>query len=300
MYRSLKLATTVAILLTGSSMALAQTPKAKAGTKVAAGGMSAARLGGHPNLNGIWQVMNTANFNLEPHDAAAAKSLATQTEIGALGATHAGLGVVDGGTIPYKPDALKIRDDNRSKAPKADPEAACYLPGIPRATYIDMPFQIIQADDGDILMAYEYDAANRVVRMKKVEVPPIDTWMGTSFGAWEGDTLKVVTLSQNPGEVMNPGAPGTTPGVTWLDRSGNFLTGTATVTERFIPIDHDHMNYEVTIEDPAIFTKPWKISMPIYRRMEKNAQLLDYRCVPFADMLVYGDLYADKDKYPKK
>lgn len=294
MGKFVKLAAATAIMLAGSSVALARGP-ANSGAKSAA---SAARIGGHPNFNGIWQVINTANYNLEPHDAA--PSPAAQDQLGALSAIPAGLGVVDGDTIPYKPEALAKRNENRAAGPMGDPEAACYLPGIPRATYINMPFQIIQAHDGDMLFAYEYDAANRVIQMKPVEVPPIDTWMGTSFGAWEGDTLKVVTLAQNPGEVMINKAPGTKPGVTWLDRAGNYITGTATVTERFKMIDRDHMMYEATIEDPSIYTKPWKISMPLYRRIEPNAQLLDFRCVPFADMLIYGDLYADKDKYPKK
>lgn len=291
----LKLAAVSAIVLASPATVLAKTPARTAGKSTSA---SIARIGGHPNLNGIWQVLNTANYNLEPHDSAEAP--AASDKLGALAAIPAGLGVVEGGTIPYTPEALKKRDANRAMGPNGDPEAACYLPGIPRATYINMPFQIIQAHDGDMLMAYEYDSANRVIQMKPVEVPPIDTWMGTSFGAWEGDTLKVVTLALSPGEVMVNKGPGTYPGVTWLDRSGNYLTNHATVTERFKPIDRDHMMYEVTIEDPSTFTKPWKISMPLYRRIEPNAQLLDFRCVPYADMLIYGDLYADKDKYPKK
>ncbi|MGZ3366271.1 MAG: hypothetical protein ACXU8Y_16270, partial [Caulobacteraceae bacterium] len=137
-----------------------------------------------------------------------------------------------------------------------------------------------QAADGDMLMAYQYAAANRLIKMKKVEVPPIDTWMGTSYGSWEGNTLKVVTLSQN--------------GMTWLDRVGDYLSNNATVTERFTPMDHDHLKYDVTVDDPSVFTKAWKMSMVLYRHVEPNAQLLDFRCVPFADLLVYGDLLENK------
>ncbi|HWW66210.1 MAG TPA: hypothetical protein VNZ43_15755 [Sphingomonadaceae bacterium] len=250
----------------------------------AASAASPARLGGKPNLNGIWQTMNSANWNLEPHDAG--PSLVAPEQLGAIGASPPGLGVVEGGSIPYKPEALAQRDKNRKSAPKADPEAACYLPGIPRANYMSYPFQIVQGDNGDILVAYEYASANRVIHMQKVEVPPIDTWMGTSYGEWDGDTLKVVTLAQN--------------GMTWLDRSGNYLSPTATVTERFTLKDPDHILYEATIDDPALYTKPWKISMPLYRRTEPNAQLLDFRCVPFSETLLYGDLLKDKDKYPRK
>ena len=252
-----------AVLLIAPSGALAQQP---------------ARLGGKPNLNGIWQVTNTANWDLQAHDAQ--PSPVAPEKLGAIGAVPAGLGVVEGGQIPYLPAALEQREKNRKSAPTADPEAACYLPGVPRATYMAHPFQIVQAADGDILMAYEYTAARRVIHMKKVEVPPIDTWMGTSYGAWEGNTLKVVTLAQN--------------GMTWLDRAGDYLSPTATVTERFTLKDPDHMLYEVTIEDPSVYSKPWKISMPLYRNVEPKAQLLDFRCVPFADLLIYGDLLANK------
>lgn len=262
MERLWKFAALAAILLAAPSGALAQQP---------------ARLGGKPNLNGIWQVLNTADWNLEPHDAQEAP--VAPAELGALGAVPPGLGVVEGGVIPYLPAALEQRDKNRKSAPKGDPEAACYLPGIPRASYIELPFQIVQASDGDILIAYEYAAANRVIHMQKVEIPPIDTWMGTSYGSWEGNTLKVVTLAQN--------------GMTWLDRVGDYLSPTATVTEHFTMTDATHIKYDVTIEDPAVFAKPWKMSMPLYRRMEPNAEILDFRCVPFADLLIYGDLLKD-------
>ncbi len=147
-------------------------------------------------------------------------------------------------------------------------------------------------------MVYEYHSTNRAIYMKPVEVPAIDTWMGTSYGAWEGDTLKVVTLSQSPGEVKLPAGKIET-GVTWLDRTGNYISPHATVTERFKPEGPNLIRYEVTIEDPDVYTRPWKISIPLYRRMEPNAQLLDFNCVPFSEEFLYGDLLADKDKYPK-
>jgi len=292
MQRFLKYAAcAAAILLVAPSATLAQPAKApaksapaKAAGAAAPAGRSRtaqpATLGGHPNLNGIWQVLNTADWDLRPHDAGQAPAGAM--ELGALAAVPPGLGVLVGDTdIPYKADAKAMYDANRKSAPKADPEAACYLPGIPRATYIDHPFQIIQAADGDMLMAYQYAAANRLIKMQKVEVPPIDTWMGTSYGAWEGNTLKVVTLSQN--------------GMTWLDRVGDYLSNNATVTERFTLMDHDHIRYQVTVDDPNVYSKAWKMEMVLYRRVEPNAQILDFRCVPFADLLVYGDLLENKN-----
>ena len=247
------------------------------------------RIEAHPNLNGIWQTLSGANYNLEPHSASPAPLRAVEREFGVLGAVPAGLGVVVGGRIPYKPEALERLQQNKANVVKHDPEASCYLPGIPRATYMDHPFQIIQGDGDDILMVYEYASANRVIHMQEVGIPPIDTWMGTSYGQWDGDTLVVTTLAQGPGDVKLP-AGEMQPGVTWLDRAGNYLTNTSTVVERFTPMGPDHINYEVTIEDPELYTEAWTIKMPLYRRVEENAQLLDFRCVPFSELMLYGDL----------
>ena len=154
-----------ALLLAGASDAAL----AKAAPKAATAGT--AQLGGHPDFNGVWQVLNTADWDLEPHSAQT--SAAGERVLGALAAEPAGLGVVEGGTLPYKPEAKALKDQNKANAPGHDPEAMCYLPGIPRATYIPLPFQIVQGDKGDILMVYEYASANRVIHMKPVEVPPI-------------------------------------------------------------------------------------------------------------------------------
>ncbi len=245
------------------------------------------RIDGHPNINGVWQTMNTANWNLEPHSAAS--NPVADRLVGAIGAIPAGLGVIDGNEIPYLPEALARLEANRANAITNDPEAACYLPGIPRATYMDHPFQIIQGNNDDILMAYEYASANRVVHMGEIGIPPIDTWMGTSYGSWEGDTLVVTTLAQGPGLVKLP-AGVMEEGVTWLDRAGNYLTNHATVTERFTPMGENHIEYAVTIDDPSIYSRPWTIRMPLYRRMEANAQILEFKCVPFSEQLLYGDL----------
>jgi hypothetical protein len=151
----------------------------------------------------------------------------------------------------------------------------------------------VQGGNDDILMVYEYANANRVIEMRDVEIPPIDTWMGTSYGRWDGDTLVVVTLSQGPGEVKLPGGVMEPNGVTWLDRAGNYLSHTATVTERFTKMGDNHIQYSATIEDPELYTRPWTISMPLYRRIEPNAQLLEFRCVPFSEQLLYGDLLEE-------
>src|SRR5690606_3916717 len=208
-----------------------------------------ARIDGKPNLNGIWQTIGTANHNLEPHSAGASPAgAAADRLLGAMAAVPAGLGVVEGGRIPYKPETLERLERNKQNLVKHDPEAACYLPGVPRATYMGYPFQVVQGGNDDILMVYEYATANRVIEMRDVDIPPIDTWMGTSYGRWDGDTLEVVTLAQSPGEYKAPGGEMISDSVTWLDRAGNFLSHTATVTERFTKMGDNHIQYSATID----------------------------------------------------
>lgn len=251
-----------------------------------------ARIGDAPNINGVWQVMNSANWNVEPHSAAANPLPQGDRIMGAIGAIPAGLGVVEGGAIPYNEAAQERLQYNRENVINYDPEAACYLPGIPRATYMPHPFQIVQGDGDDILFVYEYASANRVIHMGEIGIPPIDTWMGTSYGQWDGDTLVVTTLAQGPGLVKLP-AGEMVEGVTWLDRAGNYLTNHATVTERFtLDESGDHMTYSVTIDDPSIYTRPWTMNMTLYRRVGADAQLLEFKCVPFSENLLYGDLIA--------
>lgn len=234
------------------------------------------RIDGEPNLNGVWQALNTANWNLEAHSAEQLKDF---WQLGSLGAIPAGQSVVTtpDGRIPYKPEALAKRDQNRAGWPAADPETKCYLPGIPRATYMPFPFHIIQAGGGsDILMVYEYASANRMIFMSNHQEPPVDTWMGWSNGYWDGDTLVVETTGFNDS--------------TWFDRAGNYHSSALEVTERFTLVNDNVMQYEATIEDPNVFSEPWTISMPLYRRAEPNAQILEFKCVPFAEDLLYQDL----------
>jgi hypothetical protein len=236
-----------------------------------------ARIAGQPNINGIWQAMNSANWNLEAHSAEALKDF---WQLGSLGAIPAGQSVIDGdGKIPYKPEALAKRDENRAGWPKSDPETKCYLPGIPRATYMPYPFQIVQGG-GDILFVYSYASANRQVFMSNHQEPPVDTWMGWSNGHWEGDTLVIENNGFNDS--------------TWFDRAGDYHTSALKVTERFTPVDDTHMQYSARIEDPDVFTRPWTISMPLYRHIEPQAEVLEFKCVPFVEELLYKDLELTK------
>lgn len=226
---------------------------------------------GKPNLTGLWQAMGTADWDIEPHSAAAGAFWQT----GAEGATPPGEGIVEGGTIPYKPAALEQKKKNFAARMKDDPEVKCYMPGIPRAAYLPYPFQIIQSQK-DILFAYEYATTNRLINMGKPVEAATDTWMGTSNGHWEKDTLVVDVTGFN--------------GNAWFDRAGDFASDSLHVVERYSLIDANTMNYEATIEDPQTFTQPWKIDVILYRHREKDARLLEFKCVEFAEQLLYGDL----------
>jgi hypothetical protein len=232
---------------------------------------------GQANLNGIWQALNTANWDLQEHAARPGQAVA----IGAIGAVPAGLGVVDGGEIPYLPAAAAKKKENFENRLTADPEVKCYLPGVPRATYMPYPFQIVQTPKY-ILMAYEYAGATRTIYMDKAPRSPADSWMGQSVGHFEGDTLVVDVTSLND--------------QTWLDRAGNFHSDALHVVERYSPLSSDALTYEATIEDPMVFSRPWKISMPLYRRLEKNARLLEFQCVEFVEELMYGHLRKQPSK----
>jgi hypothetical protein len=228
---------------------------------------------GKPNLNGIWAASNSANWNIQTHQA-------RQGPVFALGAAFSvpgGLGVVEGNDIPYKPEAIAQRDANARDWMTKDPEVKCYLPGVPRATYMPYPFQIVQSTEpNDILVTYEFASASRIVHMSAQQEAPVDSWMGWSNGRWDGDTL-VIDVRAFVDQ-------------TWFDRAGNYHSDALHVVERYTPVGPDVIQYEATIEDPKVFTRTWKMSMPLYRRAEKNAQLLEYKCVEFAEELMYGHL----------
>ena len=224
---------------------------------------------GKPNLNGVWQAISTANWDIQDHSPAPGP----MWQLGAIGAIPAGQGIVEGNEIPYKPAALEKKKQNKASAPAEDPEAKCYMPGIPRATYMPFPFQIIQSNR-DILMAYEFASANRLINMGKPIEAGSDTWMGTSNGHWEGDTLVVDVTGLN--------------GLAWFDRAGNWGSDKLHIVERYNRRSNDVMDYEATIEDASVYTRPWKISLPLYKRAEKNAQILEFKCVEFAEELLYG------------
>ena len=238
---------------------------------------------GKPDLSGIWQSLNEANYDIELHMARAGLALkpgpygpvpdAPVLALGAVGAVPPGLGVVEGGELPYQPAALAKKKENQQNWLTSDPEIKCYLPGVPRATYMPYPFQIFQ-NSSAIFMAYEYAGAVRNIYLKDPGPAPVDSWMGQSVGHWEGETLVVDVTGFNE--------------QTWFDRAGNFHSDALHVIERYTRTSPDVITYEATIEDPKVFTRPWKMTMPLYRRQEKNAQLMDFKCVEFVEELIYG------------
>jgi hypothetical protein len=241
--------------------------------------------GKHPDLNGVWQVLNTANYNIEPHAASAALQMRPGPvtpvpakevlALGAVGSVPAGLGVVEGGVIPYTAEAKKKRDENKADWIHRDPEIKCYLPGVPRANYMALPFQIFQSEKAT-LIAYEYAGAVRNLLFTDPGPAPVDSWMGQSVAKWEGDTLVVTVTGMNDS--------------TWFDRAGNFHTADMKVVERWTPTGPGLMRYEAEITDPGTFTRPWKMSFNLYKRVGDDARLQQFKCVEFVEELMYGHL----------
>jgi len=244
---------------------------------------------GKPDMSGVWQVMNTANYNLEASDAKAALAMREGpvvpvpakelVALGAVGAVPASLGVVvyegEGATIPYQVWALKQRDDNRRNWLERDPEIKCYLPGVPRATYMPHPFQIVHNDEA-LFIHYAYAGAVRNIHLSDPGPAPIDSWMGQSWARWEGDTLVIETTGQND--------------QTWLDRAGNFHSDVLKVTERLTRTSDYTIRYEATLEDEKVFTRPWTISMNLYKRVAPDDRILQFNCVEFVEEMMYGHL----------
>ena len=278
MRRCLDVASSAAVVSILAVTAAAQAPTYKA-----------ARLAGtdRPNLHGLWQALTEANWDIQAHAAQPGPP-----QFGALYAEPAGPGIVEGNEIPYQPWAMAKKKENFEKRltrvntdgvrlEPLDPEAKCYLPGVPRANYMPFPFEIIQGDK-KILVAYEFASASRLITLDKAEPAPVESYMGWSNGRWDGDTLVVDVTGLND--------------KTWFDRAGNFHSDALHVVERWTPAGPDVLQYEATIEDPKVFTRPWKMSFPLYRRLDRNAQFLEFKCVPFSEELVYGHLRKQKGK----
>jgi hypothetical protein len=250
----------VAVAAIGYAVSPALTAQAPAGGQTYTPRRTA---GGQPDLQGVWRAWNLAKFDLEDH--------------GAKPGVPAGRGfVVDpaDGKIPYQPSALEKRKQNyeNSRNPdpwkNADPYVKCYLPGIPRMTYLGWPFQIIQTPES-VTFVYEWSHKKRVVPIGNTP-PPADgetAWMGMARARFEGNSLVITLTNFNS--------------YTWFDMAGNFHSDALKVVERYTPINADTLQYEATMTDPKVFTRPWTIRMTIQR--QKDIGILDYECTAMLD-----------------
>lgn len=232
---------------------------------------------GTPRLDGIWQALTEANWDIRPHGA----GHAPLPELGTFGAIHPGLGIVEGDELPYQPWAAAQQQENFANRLAFDPEGKCFMPGVPRATYLPYPFQILQTPNL-VMIAYQFANALRTIHMSDPGPAPNNSWMGWSVGHWEGDTL-VVNVTDMTDQ-------------TWFDRAGNFHSDALRVVERYTPLSPNHLLYEATIDDPAVFTRPWSISLPLYRRVEENIELMEFQCVEFVEEKIYGHLRRQSDE----
>jgi hypothetical protein len=262
------LVVSTALTLAGGQ-APAPAPRPAAQTPRAASAAMPRTPEGKPDFSGIWQAMNTAAWDIQDHNSSLASYLGVPP----------GRGVVEGNALPYKPEALKQKQKNYENRDKEDPAfVKCLLPGVPRATYMPYPFEIVQ-NPKMVGIRYEFARAIRTIDLGGKSREWLkgwpDFWMGDSRGKWEGDTLVVDVQKVDENS--------------WLDHAGNFHTENMKVTERYTPLDRDHLQYEATIEDPDVFTRPWKMSMPLYRVIDKNAEVMEWDCRFDQDSVKYKD-----------
>ena len=240
---------------------------------------------GKPDMSGIWQTNNEANWDIEPHIARHSVEMREgpvnpvpsipTLRMGAVASVPGSMGViVGGGGIPYTDEARALKEENMANWTERDPEVKCFMPGVPRATYMPHPFQIV-ASENDFFIAYQFAGAVRDIYMDNPGPSQVDSWMGWSVGSWDGDTLVVDVSGLLEG--------------TWFDRAWSHHSNQLHVVERYTMVSPNHIDYEATIEDPVVLTEPFTIKMPIYRRIEENARIMDFRCVEFVEELMFGE-----------
>jgi hypothetical protein len=226
---------------------------------------------GKPNFSGVWQALTTANWNVLTHGASAGAP-----QYGALLATPPGYGIVDGDDIPYLPAAAEQQRRNYENRFKDDPEVKCFMPGVPRANYMPYPLQIFHSDRR-LFVAYQFAGATRILNLDAPQPSAIDSWMGVSNASWDGDTLVVDVSGFN--------------GQAWLDRAGNHASAALRVVERYTFAGPDAIDYSATLEDPKTFTRPWTMRFRLHRNPDPHAHLMEFKCVPFTEELLYGEFY---------
>jgi hypothetical protein len=166
------------------------------------------------------------------------------------------------GKIPYRPEAIVRQKQNFENRATADPETRCFQPGVPCAAYLRSPFQIFQ-NDRAVYMVYQDVHAYRIIYLNgKPHNAGLGYAMGDSRGHWEDKTLVADVTSFSD--------------ATWLDAAGDYHSDELHVVERYTRTGPDVLMYEATIEDPKVFTRPWKIRMPL--RLQKGIQIVEDEC----------------------
>ena len=220
---------------------------------------------GKPDFSGIWQTLSEADYDLEPH----------------AGRRDAppGPGVVQGGQIPYLPQALEQRRANFASRAEADPRLKCWALGVPRGVTYPAPFQLFQRD-ADLTLVHQFGNQVRTIHTNGSGHPAEqhqEFWLGDSRGQWEGDTL-VVDVTDFIAD-------------TWLDRSGNFHSEDLHVVERWRFIDADTVAYSATLADPQTYSRPWTIDVLLHRRRDPGFTLIEDYCFT----LEYEQAYPHKE-----
>ena len=207
-----------------------------------------------PDFRGIWQVRDTAYLNIEGH--AGGRGVAASASI-----------IVDppDGKIPYTPAALERRQENYRNRATADPSLKCYQAGVPRATYLATPLQILQSP-GNFAIVYEENHAFRVFHPdSRPHFDNTDWWMGDTRYHWDGDTLvtDVVALTDQ----------------LWFDAAGNYHSTAIHVVERYRMSGPNTLEYEARIEDPEVYSKPWTLRTVLHRVTERGARIIEDECL---------------------
>ena len=205
---------------------------------------------GKPDFSGIWQTLSGADYGLEAH--------------GTRKDAPPGPGLVKE-PIPYQDWALQQRDENFAHRAQRDTANQCFSLGTPRGVYYPEPFQIFQRDR-DLTLLFQRGFRTRTIHTNESTHPegPIGFWFGDSRARWEGDTL-IVDVADFTDQ-------------TWLDAAGNFHSENLQVTERWQFIDENTLQYDATLEDPSVFTKPWDVNVQLHRIREPNFQLIENAC----------------------
>ena len=207
---------------------------------------------GKPDLNGFFQSdAGGANWGLEAHKETF---------------TPGGRGVIidpPDKKVPYQPWAAAEKvSRNRPERGYDDPTAHCFVGGVPRSLYVPAPFHIVQTSEA-VVFLHERMAWRLVSLDRREHIPDtLRLWQGDSIGRWEGDTLVVETKNLN--------------GKTWLNEVGDVISHAATLVERFTPVNADRIDYQVTLTDPVVYTRPFTIAMPLNRQ---PGEMLEVACL---------------------